>query len=166
MNVYIFVCSNWNWILIKKRNSKHSSPSLATRNVNSTLGTVCPGGATRHIPALQTLPSALRHHAVLWSLKSAVTCLNLGTSSPVWGSECSWHPVTPACTPGQPLAVPVSWDKGLWAGGGMSSAECLCCRSRDRSTLATPGMGHQPPARCHSCTSWWHLPTCHSFFLS
>lgn len=49
----------------KKGNSKLSSPSLVTRNVNSTVGTVCPGGATHHIPALQTLPAAPRLHTVL-----------------------------------------------------------------------------------------------------
>lgn len=168
MDVYIFVCSNWNWILIKKKkkgNSKLSTPSLMVpRNVNSTLqtGHCLSGGATHHIPALQTLPAAPRHHTALCSCKSAIACLNLGSSSPVRGSEWSWCALHP-----WPCTLPSLWHmpefprtRGTllqgreWNELRQSSAECLHCCSRREEPAAGEEEGGQGKIS-RSRQQWW-----------
>lgn len=137
---------------------------MVPRNVNSTLqtGHCLSGGATHHIPALQTLPAAPRHHTALCSCKSAIACLNLGSSSPVRGSEWSWCALHP-----WPCMLPSLWHmpefprtRGTllqgreWNELRQSSAECLHCCSRREEPAAGKEEGGQGKIS-RSWHQWW-----------
>lgn len=179
INEYLYICLlklklDINVKKKKKRNflSTLSSPSLmVTRNVNSTLGTVCPGGVTHHIPALQTLPTALpTPHCLVFpqgcnhlsEFGAFLPCLGLRLLLVCPSCPTSWPASGSAPFPGQGAGSGTGWGRAQPSVGRREGGTC------GRNGAGWPGtdLPFSTPVRWHSCSSWWHLPTCHSFFLS